>query len=167
MKTKYCITFAGVPGCSKSPIAHHLGWNLGLPIFNNDTLRTEVKEDLRKFNQTEYEKRRDERVQALLESGISFIYDASVDRLWETHRKKLEEAGYEVFIISLDLSRQLVDRLYESKGYTEVAPLDGYVMDHEVFLENYGDLVGLHIDDGSFTTRLEKSLDAARLWRDS
>jgi len=161
---KYCITFAGVPGSSKSPIAHHLGWNLGLPIFNNDTIRTEIKEDLHIFDQTKYEKLRDERVKALMDSGEPFIYDASVDRFWGTHSKRLEDAGYEVFIISLDLSRDLIDALYKAKGYQEYAQLDTYLPDHEAFLARYGHLVNLHIDDEKFPDRLGVSLSAAQEW---
>lgn len=164
MKTKYCITLAGVPGSSKSPIAHHLGWNLGLPIFNNDTLRTEVREDLGKFDQTSYEMRRDERTKLLLDNGISFIYDTSVDRFWETHSKRLVEAGYEVFIISLDLTRDFINALYEAKGYQEYAQLDIYIPDHEDFLVDYGHLVNLHIDDGKFSDRLNLSLSAVKDW---
>ena len=164
MKTRYCITFAGVPGSSKSPIANHLSWNLGLPIFNNDTIRTEVKEDLLKFDQKEYEKRRDERAINLMDSRKSFIYDASVDRMWETHSKRLEKRGYEVFIISLDLSESLLDNIYRAKGYTEFAQLGLRQPEHDKFLEEFGHLVNLHIDDEGFPRRLELSLGAVKAW---
>jgi len=166
MRKKYCITFAGVPGSSKSPIAHHLSGNLGLPVFNNDTIRTEVKEDLRRFDQVAYERIRDERADVLIDSGKPFIYDASIDRFWRTYSTKLKDAGYEIFIISLDLSRQLLNEIYEAKGYTEYAQLDGYEVDHATFLANYGSLVNLHIDDAAFSDRLELSLQAAREWID-
>ncbi|HMM62331.1 MAG TPA: hypothetical protein PKC86_02105 [Candidatus Saccharibacteria bacterium] len=164
MRTKYCITFAGVPGSSKSPIANHLSWNLGIPIFNNDTLRTEVKEDLLKFDQKEYKKRRDERAINLMDSGKSFIYDASVDRMWETHHRRLEGRGYEVFIISLNLSESLLSGIYKAKNYTEFAHLDLRQPEHDKFLEEFGHLVNLHIDDEGFPRRLELSLGAVKAW---
>ena len=164
MKTKYCITFAGVPGSSKSPIAHHLGWNLGLPLFTNDTLRTEVKEDLLEFNQQEYEQRRDDRSIALMDGGKPFIYDASVDRAWGTHAERLRERGYEFFIISLDLSQELLGEIYEAKGYEEFAQLSERQPEHDAFLQTYSHLVGLHIGDSEFPRRLELSLDAVRTW---
>lgn len=164
MKTKYCITFAGVPGSSKSPIAHHVSWNLGLPIFSNDILRTEVKEDLLDFDLTEYEKRRDDRGLALMRSGKSFIYDASVDRAWEMLSKRLMDEGYEHFIISLDLSEGLLNSIYEPKGFTEFAELDLRQPEHEAFLAKYGDQINLHIIDAEFPDRLKLSLDAVREW---
>lgn len=159
--------FAGVPGSSKSPIAHHLSWNLGLPIFNNDTLRTEIKEDLLVFNQMEYEKRRDERSFALMDTGDSFIYDASIDRAWQTHRKRLDERGYQFFIISLDLGEALLRQLYDAKNYTEFAQLELRQPEHDAFLQNFGQLVNLHITDNDFPDRLAISLSAVRSWIES
>jgi len=156
--------FAGVPGSSKSPIAHHIGWNLGLPIFNNDTLRTEVKEDLLEFNQEEYEKRRDDRIETLMNRGKPFIYDASVDRAWEFHSKRVEETGYEVFIISMDLSEDLLSKIYEAKDYKEFSKLEFRQPEHDAFLKEHGHLVNLHINDDNFADRLEISLSAARNW---
>lgn len=167
MKTKYCILFAGVPGSSKSPMAHHLSWNLGLPFFNNDVLRTEVKEDLLEFNQTEYERRRDERIKTLVIHGQPFIYDASIDRAWEDRGRYLDEAGYEYFIISLDLSSELLNKIYEAKGYREFAELELRQPEHDAFLQKYGYLVNLHITDKEFPQRLNMSLDAVRNWLNS
>lgn len=164
MNHSYCITFAGVVGSSKTPIAHHLSWNLGLPVFNNDTLRTEVQEDLLRFEQDEYLRRRDERGRELINSGKSFIYDASIDREWKRLSKWLTEKNYKHFIISLDLSRGLLDKIYDAKGYTEGYRLDELIAQHQAFLEGYGDLVDLHITDKEFKERLNIALDAIKSW---
>ncbi len=168
MKVKYCIVFSGAIGSSKSPIAHHVGWNLGLPVFNNDTLRTEVKEDLLDFDSEEYEKRRDDRLFSLLDSGKSFIYDASIDRNWQSLKEKLEENDYEYFIINLDLSETLLRKLYEAKGYVDSEKnLDSNQADHQAFVEKHKHLVNLRIDDEMFSQRLELSLKAVSSWVES
>ncbi len=164
MNNPFCITFAGVVGSSKTPIAHHLGWNLGLPIFNNDTLRTEVQEDLLRFDQEEYLHRRNDRSKALLHTGMPFIYDASVDREWGRLAEWLAEDNYRHFIISLDLSRELLDKIYAAKGYTEGYRLNELMAQHAQFLEEYGNTTGLHITDAEFSRRLDVSLQAVKAW---
>lgn len=163
MKDPFCITFAGVIGSSKTPIAHHLSWNLGLPVFCNDTLRTEVKEDRLEFDQVEYRRRRDERCKQLISRGRSFIYDASVDREWTGLNDWLQEKNYRHFIISLDLSRELLDKIYESKGY-EGHHLEQLLSQHQNFIANHGDQIGLHITDQGFEERLNVSLLAVKSW---
>ena len=162
---KFCITFAGVPGSSKTPIASYLSYELGLPAFNNDVLRTEVLEDLKEFNQNEYEKRRDERLKDLLGRGVCFIYDASVDREWDKLKSWLEEAGYEWFVISLDFSYEFMQRLQETKGYTEsIQSLDESVKQHRKFVMDYSSDIGFHLTDDQFPNRLAVCLDAAKRW---
>jgi predicted kinase len=164
MKHPYCITFAGVVGSSKTPIAHHLSWKLGLPVFSNDILRTEVREDLLRFDQDEYVRRRNERSQELITSGRSFIYDASIDREWPRLSEWLQTKNYQHFIISLDLSRELLNKLYEAKGYAEGHRLEELMSQHESFLADYGGLVGAHVTDANFDRRLEVSLAAVGAW---
>lgn len=116
----------------------------------------------------EYIKRRLDRTPRLLAYQRSFIHDASVDREWEMIKPALDEAGYNVFVISLDLSRDLLERLYLAKGYHEsLARLDQLMGDHERFLMKYRDVVGCTITNESFSRRLEKSLDAVKEWKDS
>ena len=164
MKTKYCILFAGVPGSSKSPIAHHIGWNLGLPAFNNDTLRSEVKEDTLEYDVPEYERRRDERAEQLLDKGQPFIYDASIDRSWGKFSHKLKDRGYEYFIISLDPSRERIEKIYKSKEYDWLDKLDQWQSEHDAFLAEYGDEVGIYIRDEDFSRRLDIGLRAVKDW---
>ena len=76
MKDKTLITFAGAVGSSKTPIAHFLSLRFGLPIFNNDAIRTEVLEDLGVFDEEEYKRRRDTRLKELAEKNVSFITKA-------------------------------------------------------------------------------------------
>jgi predicted kinase len=109
-----CITFAGPVGSSKTPIATYLSWNLNLPVFNNDAIRSEVAEDLGKFDVEVYKQRQKERAEQLIQSGINCILDASIDREWPNVKPKLLEKGYKCFIISLDLSRELMEKLHKS-----------------------------------------------------
>ena len=136
-KEKYVITFAGAVGSSKTPIAYYLSWKLNLPIFNNDSIRTEVVEEEGDFSEMEYLKRRDDRIHQIVNSGMSFIYDASVDRIWKD--KKIfwrKELGYNVFIISLDLSKELLVKLYNAKKYNEtLLRIDELIEDHHIFLD--------------------------------
>jgi hypothetical protein len=160
---KFCITFAGVVGSSKTPIANYLSGNLNLPIINNDAIRTEVIEDLSKFDEEEYRKRRNARVRSVLESGTSFIYDVSVDREWKTLREWLSNYGYGWFIISMDLSKEKILELYEVKGYHESKKgLEQLVVDHENFVREFGEEIGVRILDGEFEERLRVALDVAK-----
>ena len=157
--TKVCITFAGPVGSSKSPIAYYLSHNLNLPIFNNDTIRTEVTEDYLEFNETEFRKRASERVEEILKKGFSFIYDASVDREWPNVQEYLIKYNYHWFIISLDTSKDFLTKLYIAKGYEEtLKKIDELFKDHENFLLKYSNQVSLSIDNKNFQTRLQDSL---------
>lgn len=158
---KMCILFAGAVGSSKTPIAMYLSGMLDLSIFNNDAIRTEVIEDLGRFDSEEHLKRRNERLQGVLGRGFSFIVDASIDREWGTLQEWLPKYGYSFFIISLDLSKEKLIQLYEAKGYTEsLQTIDRFIADHEAFLKQYGNVVGLRITDENFSRRLELSYQA-------
>jgi cytidylate kinase len=165
--TRMCIAFAGVVGSSKSQIAYYLSCNAGLPIISNDAIRAEVAADLGRVDVDEYIKRRDERGKLLIRSGKSFIYDASIDREWSRLKSWLSEGGYAHFIISLDLSKDFLTRLYGATGYNgseTMSRIDKLMGDHERFLETYGTDVGIHIKDEDFPDRLGKSLTAVEEW---
>lgn len=165
MKDKYLITFAGAVGCSKTPIAHYLSCKLGLPIYSNDCIRSEIHEDFDEFNKEEFLKRRTERLEEMIERGQSFIYDASNDRGWDSYRKQVEESGYKFFIISLDLTRELLEKMSQRKRYFEsLQHLDKFVEDHDRFLKEYEKDIGLHITDKEFPDRLELSYKKVSDW---
>jgi predicted kinase len=159
---KYIITFAGPVGSSKTPISHYLSETFNLPIFNNDSIRTEVLEDLSEFSQEEFLKRLKQRLTTLIESGNSFILDASMDREFKNYQEKIYEYGYQVFIISLDLSRDFLTKLYEVKKYSDaLSRIDQLLTDHQNFLSDFSSKVNLSLDDSNFINRLslcEKSL---------
>ncbi|MCK9272713.1 hypothetical protein M0P65_04155 [Candidatus Gracilibacteria bacterium] len=158
MKKPICITFSGCVGSSKSPITNYLSYNFNLPVFNNDAIRSEILEDFGEFNKDEYILRRNERCLSILESGKSFIFDASVDREWENLKLWLDKYNYDTFIISLDLSEKLLTKLYKAKNYSEsLERLPELIKDHELFLEKYSKIVNLHITDELFLERLEIS----------
>ncbi|MCK9360895.1 hypothetical protein M0Q28_01565 [Patescibacteria group bacterium] len=161
----YCICFAGAIGSSKTPIAHYLSLKLGLPIHNNDVIRTEVKEDFGELREGEYEKRRDQRIGEFIQNQRPFILDASVDRTWTRLKTSLIEHGFDYFMISMDLSKERLAELYEAKSYHESRKvLDQYVADHDKFLADFSGDIGLHLADEDFPERLPKSFQAVEAW---
>lgn len=161
---KRCILFAGPIGCSKTPVAIYLSWNLGLPVFNTDAIRTEVVEDKLEyiFEDEEYLQRRDQRSQKLIESGEDFIYDASVDRTWPETKKRLEEHGYRYFIISFNLSYEFWRKLSKAKNYENNEEVFNSIFrNHDKFVEENKQIIGLTITDNNFNDRLELALRAA------
>lgn len=153
---KFCITFAGAVGSSKSPISNYLSTKLSLPVFNHDAIRKEVKEDLGFLDEKEYLKRRNARIEEVFKNKKSFILDASVDREWNFFKEKLSLHEYSFFIISLDLSKELLTQLYKSKKYTDtLKSIDKYIQDHNNFLSKYSKDVGVHITDKDFLNRLD------------
>ena len=164
-KKKFCISFAGAIGSSKTPIAYYLQERFNLIMLNNDIIRTEVKEDFGYLNTEEYEKRRNFRVEEMLQSGRSFIFDASIDRSWDVFHQYLVKYDYAWFVISLDLSKELLKKLYLAKGYSEsLLVIDQYFADHEKFLSLHDSDINLHITDETFTNRLNLSEKAFTEW---
>lgn len=152
------ILFAGPIGSSKTPIAHYLSHSLNLPIFNQDTIRLEVQTDLLRSDVEEYIKRRDERIYKLVEKGIDFIYDASVDRSWEEMEENLEKYGYDFYLISIDISKEKLEQIYSARG-ADIETIEQNYKEHKKFLEKFSDRVNLHITDENFKDRLEISLE--------
>lgn len=152
---KYIITFAGPPGSSKTPIANYLSEKFSLPIFNNDSIRTEVTEDLLKFNEEEFRKRSLSRLTFLFKQRNSFILDVSIDREWKNYQDKILNSGYKIFTISMDLSRDFLVKLYEVKNYSEsLKNIDKFIFDHQQYLSDYSSIVNFSINDKNFLDRL-------------
>jgi hypothetical protein len=155
---KILVTFAGAVGSSKTPIAFYLSYRFNFPIFNTDAIRSEVIEDLLIFDKEEFELRRDKRLKELIDKGRSFILDTSIDRKWTNLRESILKEGYQIFIISIDISRDLLINLYKVKGYEEsLERVDDLYNDHEEFLRNFSKDVSLHITDRDFKERLPLS----------
>lgn len=116
-------------------------------------------------DEKEYERRRDARLAGLIERGMSFVYDASVDRSWSRLKQKLGEAGYAWFIVSMDLSKGFLTQLQSVKRYDEsIKYLNKSIADHDTFVEHYGADISLHILDSTFRDRLELSDIALKQW---
>ena len=162
---KYIITFAGPPGSSKTPIANYLSEKFSLPIFNNDSIRTEVTEDLLKFDEEEFRKRSLNRLAFLFKQGNSFILDVSIDREWKNYQDKISNFDYKVFTISMDLSKDFLIKLYEAKNYTEsLKSIDKFFSDHQQYLSDYSSIVNFSINDKNFLDRLTLSELALTNW---
>lgn len=154
-----CILFAGPVGSGKSPITNYLSYKLNLPVFNNDIIRTEVKEDLLKFDNEEYEKRRTKRLKEIIDLKLSFIYDASIDRRWKAFRPQVIDSGYQYIIVSLDFSKEKLVEIYKAKGYAELDSLDRTFADHQLFLSEFKNDISVSISDYEFEKRLEVALN--------
>lgn len=160
---KVCITFAGAVGSSKTPISNYLSIKLLLPIFNNDAIRSEVIEDIGVFDAEEHLKRRNSRLEEIIKNGNSFICDVSIDREWEKFKEKLISSNYDFFIISIDLSKDLLTKLYKAKKYLESLDcIDELIQDHDNFLNKYSDDVNLHITDKDFINRIQISYNEVK-----
>ena len=150
-----CIAFAGVIGSSKTPIANYLSGKFNLPVFNNDAIRSEVIEDFGFLDEKIHRERRDFRIKEIIEKKMSFICDASIDREWEMLKSRLQKYDYDVFIISLDLNKEFLTKLYRDKGYDEsLIQLDKFMADHTLFVNRYADEISLSINDVKFKDRL-------------
>lgn len=158
-----CIIFAGAIGSSKTPIANYLSYKLNLPVFNNDAVRNEVIEDLGSLDAKVYEGRRDERVKEILKNKTSFIYDASIDRVWKELKQWLQKSNYKWFIISLDLSKNFLIELYKNKGYGEsLTRIDNLILEHQQFVNENTEEINLSINDNNFKKRLGLSYSAIK-----
>jgi len=162
---KYIITFTGPAGTSKTPISYYLSQTFNLPIFNNDTIRTEVTEDLSKFDEEEFRKRAYQRLNFLIKSQNSFILDASIDREYKNYIPEIQKSGYKMFTISLDISKEFIKKLYQCKKYQDFFKnLDQLMVDHQNFLKEFSSIVNLSITDKNFLQRLELSENSFRSW---
>ena len=162
---KFCVLFSGVTGSSKTPIANYLSIQFNLPILNNDAIRTEVREDLLVFDETEYIKRRNERIEVALKRNKSFIYDASIDRNWIEKNQEFNKHGYKHFIISLDLSKEFLKNIYRAKGSTETEEfLNTKLVEHRNFLKHFSDIVNIHISDDTFLQRFNITSKVLKEW---
>lgn len=158
MKKKVCIIFAGAVGSSKTPISNYLSIKLNLPIFNNDAIRSEVIEDLGFFDSNEHIKRRNSRLEEIIKVWNTFICDVSVDREWLGLKEKLVSYDYDFFIISLNLSKDLLSKLYKAKEYfNSLSRIDEIIEDHNNFLAKYSDDIKLNITDNDFINRIQIS----------
>jgi nicotinamide riboside kinase len=166
---KFVVCFAGVPGSSKTTIINHLSTQFRLPVFSNDQLRYEIKEELMvdDINVPEalerYNKRVKEIRNKILSSGTSFAYDCSVDRKWATLKAELSQYEYGYFLISLDFSKEFMAKMYKATGSLwTIEDLEAYYKQHQDFLTVYGQDASLHLADKDFINRVQICLDAVK-----
>lgn len=162
MSSNICICFAGAVGSSKTPTAVYLSYKLGLPIFSTDAIRVELLEDdaTDTLDKDKYTKLRNARLNDLLQTGQSFILDASIDRNYKWYFDAFKKYCYSHFVISFDLSKSKLVELYEAKHYFASKPnLPRLIHDHNLFLQEYTG-PALHITDKTFHNRLTLSFDA-------
>jgi len=160
MSKPYAITFAGVPGSSKSIIAYYLSMTFSLPIFSTDNIRNEVKEDLLAcdINEPEalkeFKRRQGKRFQEILKRKQSFIRDGSVDRRWQEIKEQLDVAGYTWCLIDMELSRDFMINLYSKTNRVwAIEELDAYLAQHTKFIEKYSHDITVKITDQLFKER--------------
>jgi hypothetical protein len=156
MKQPVCITFAAPVGSSKTPISNYLSGKLNLPIYNSDAVRSEIIEDEGFLDEEKFYQTRDKRIKDILERKISFILDTSVDRRWKQLKEWLERYNYKWIIISIDLNKDFLAKLYKAKGYVEsLQRIDKILADHKKFLQKFSAEVNIWINEENFAKRLE------------
>jgi len=173
----YAVVFSGVPGTSKSITAQAISCEFQIPILSNDTVRFEVKEDLRvkhlsikedlefaSVNQNgalvEYDRRIKERRLEILDRGIPIVLDGSVDRTWETVKNDLMVNNYDWFMVDMELTRQFMEDLYRGTGREAfIDQLDSYFEDHRIFIEHHQADISVEITDDLFLDRRKVAID--------
>lgn len=163
MEKPYAVVFAGMPGTSKTPIAHYLSCEFGLPILSTDQIRFEVREDLRidDINKLggieEYQRRLQERYNRLMSTRTSFIFDGSMDRRWAERKQRFLQSGYDWFMISMELTKPFLAGFYGATGRASWADknLDYYLGQHNEFMAEHSADINLQIDDNNFADRLK------------
>jgi hypothetical protein len=169
MSKPYIVTFAGVPGSSKSIIAYFLSITFSLPIFSTDNIRFEVKEDLLALDSNEpkvreeYNRRQTKRFQQILEQKKNFILDGSVDRRWHELKDQLSNSGYTWCLIDMELSKDFLLNLYSKTGRLRaIEELDDYLAQHLEFMKRYSSDVTVKITDELFKDRNSVAQTALR-----
>lgn len=163
MEKPKAILFAGPIGCSKSVVAIYLSWNLSFPIFSKDIIRNEIREDLGKLDKNKVDGIYEYRMASLIEKNANFILDTSIDRKADETLSQL--TNYDIFVISFDISKNFLMKLWEYKGYElEEKVFDRNYREHLDFLDKYNNIVDLSIGDENFAERLELSLTVANKW---
>lgn len=163
MKQPFVILFAGPVGSSKTPLAHMLSTACRLPIFNNDAVRVQTSTEHQSTIDvtSEYIDTRNAQLKDLLTDQISFIYDASIDRHWNTLSSWLDEYHYTYFIISIDISATLITEHKQTEQSELVAQT---LADHASFLRAHAEKVNLHITDHTFQDRFTLIRNAVSDW---
>jgi hypothetical protein len=161
MPKPFAVVFSGVPGSSKTIISNYLSVKFLLPVFNNDQLRFEVKEDMRADNinrsdvLAEYERRYKDRFEELLATGHPMLLDGSIDRRWPQTRRQLQQFGYRWYLIEMALSEAFLRKFFIDTGRPKfLDQLPRYIEDHEKFIKEYGGEIDLRIGDDDFSRRL-------------
>jgi hypothetical protein len=103
-----------------------------------------------------------------MESGVSFICDLSIDRKWDLFKKQLTDNNYQFYIVNIDLSKELLTKLYKAKDYYEsLKSIDKFIDDHDKFLKEYCNEINLHILDNNFKYRCELCYKKINDWLNS
>ena len=146
-KKPICITFSWTIWSGKSTISNYLSTKLNLPIFSNDSLRSEVFQDYWETNKTVHLELRNKRMEEVLKSGNSFIWDFSIDREWKDYKQLLSNYNYRFFLICIHSdSTSTTEQKWPSslKNFNE----------HELFLNTYTSDLNLHITQENFKDRM-------------
>lgn len=174
MNKTFAVVFAGVPGTSKTPIANYLSYKFNLPILMSDQIRWEVREDFLVDTihasgvLDEFYRRFKERREEALSSGKPIILDGSVDRRWTEYKAQLQAAGYQWFMIDMELSRPFMNNLFIKTGRGDLIMdyLDRYFDDHQKFIAQYSADINLRIGDHGFKDRLKLTSEALQKFID-
>jgi cytidylate kinase len=166
MKHPACVSFVGPAGSGKTPVASFLSWNLGIGLFNADSIRSSVRENylIESIDPPEYITERDNQIKSLLRAKKNVILDASLDRTWVKTKEDFAANSYTIFLISFDISDELLRRIFKAKGYTADNLIPKWQKEHNEFLDQFGSAINLSIHDENYSARNELALSRVSSW---
>lgn len=114
------VLFSGVPCSGKTELAKKIEDEFGGMLISKDMARNLIYKYKKGVGVEEVEVILDEYMETVvsraadLKNGL-VIHDASIDRKYEKYNDWAEKYGYEIFVIRMDTSRELVIKNIEAK----------------------------------------------------
>ena len=119
-KHRIMILFSGVPECGKEELAISIRDKFKGILVTKDKARNLIYKDREGIGIEEVEETLDEYMETVVErltkskNGL-VILDASIDRKYEKYKGWAEKYGYDIFVVRMDTSRDIVKQNIETK----------------------------------------------------
>ena|SRR3989304_1452602 len=119
-KHRIMILFSGVPECGKEELAISIRDKFKGILVTKDKARNLIYKDREGIGIEEVEETLDEYMETVVErltkskNGL-VIHDASIDRKYEKYKGWAEKYGYDIFVVRMDTSRDIVKQNIETK----------------------------------------------------
>lgn len=142
----FVIGFAAVPGSGKTTLATKLEQDLGGMRVNKDELN-DLWQQLDSEYPTDPQEQLVKTIYYIVASLIRnypnklVILDSSLDRKYLETKQRLEQMGIKLFVISIEVPKSELERRINERNKEAAQPyldkLDGWISDHENFLQNF------------------------------